>query len=101
MSELRRLRKSIRDLYRLKATHLLSESVHETFPGQTVWDGTVGVFAVCGHPTAREPFAWSHESDTGGRRFVAVVLGVPPVTSARAAVRAATVAEKQRKEARA
>ncbi len=92
VSDLRRLKKAIRDLHGLEAQHVPSEPVCEDFHGETVWDGTVEVFAVRGHPTAREALAWSHEGDGGGRRFVAV-LGVPLVTSARDAVRAAVVAE--------
>ena len=42
-----------------------------------------------GRPRA---YAWAHESDAGGRRYVAV-LHVPPVDSPRAAVRAAIVQE--------
>lgn len=98
MSDRERLRKAIRDLHGVEATHLRSEPVHETFEGTTVWDGVVEVFRLKNHPKALLAYAWSHETDEGGRRYVAV-LGVPPVTSARDAVRAsiaATVREPQR-----
>ena len=55
--------------------------VRETFRGETVWDGVVEVFDVSGHPVAKQAFAWSHETDVGGRRYVAV-LAVPPIDSA-------------------
>ena len=51
------------------------------------------VFALKGHPKAGLAYAWSHETDTGGRRFVAV-LGIPPVGSALDAVRASIAAER-------
>jgi hypothetical protein len=95
MTEIIKLREVIRDLHGLASTHLRSEPVHETFSDQTVWEGVVEVFTVHGHPHAGFAYAWSHETDEGGRRYVAV-LGVPPVESARDAVRAAVVAELRR-----
>ena len=62
-------------------------SVHETFDGQTVWEGEVLVFDLLDHPTARKCYAWSVD----GR--VTAVLNEGPVDSARAAVRAAITAE--------
>jgi len=93
--EIERLQKAIRDLHGLESTHLRSESVRETFQGKTVWEGMVEVFTVTGHPKAELAYAWSHETDEGGRRYVAV-LGLPPINSARDAVRAAIAAETQR-----
>ena len=90
--EIERLQQAIRDLHGLESTHLRSESVRETFRGKTVWEGMVDVFAVMGHPKASLAYAWSHETDEGGRRYVAV-LGVPPVNSALDAVRASIAAE--------
>lgn len=91
MSELRKLKKAIRDLHGLEARHLRSEPVKEVFRGETVWDGIVEVFAVEGHPTAEVAYAWSHETDEGGQRYIAV-LGLSPVRSATDAVRAAIAA---------
>jgi hypothetical protein len=97
MIELVKLRQAIRDLHGLESEHVRPEPVHETFRGETVWDGVVEVFHVFGHQVATEAYAWAHETDDGGRRYVAV-LGVPPVKSALDAVRAAVVAEtKQRR----
>lgn len=91
MSELRRLKKALRDLHGLEGVHARSEPVRETFQGETVWDGTVEVFTITGHPQARLAYAWSHETDDGARRYV-VVLGLPPVASAADAVRASIAA---------
>jgi hypothetical protein len=92
MMEIIRLREVIRDLHGLASTHVRSEPVRETFEGETVWEGVVEVFTVHGHPHAGVAYAWSHETDEGGRRYVAV-LGVPPIKSAEDAVRALIAAE--------
>lgn len=88
-----RLKDAIRRLHGCDATHVESVPVKETFRGKTVWDGTVEVFSLVGHSDAARCFAWSHE-DNGGERFVAV-LGITPVDSPLAAVRAAIAAEAQ------
>ena len=61
--------------------------VHETFHGQTVWEGDVLVFSLRAHPTARKCYAWSVD----GR--VTAVLHEGPVDSPEAAVRVAIAAE--------
>ena len=86
------LQEAIRLQHGLKSTWLHSVPVVETHGGQTVWDGEVQVFAVTGHPTATRAYAWSHEGTTSGRRRFQVVIGLPPVDSAQAAVRVAIVA---------
>jgi hypothetical protein len=58
-------------------------------------EGIVEVFALKGHPKAGVAYAWSHETDEGGRRCVAV-LGVPPIKRAQDAVRASIAAERSR-----
>jgi hypothetical protein len=92
MTDVDKLVQVIRDLHGVEATHVRSEPVHETFRGETVWDGVVEVFAIRGHPKATTAYAWAHETDDAKRRYVAV-LGVPPVNSAQDAVRAAIAAE--------
>ena len=63
-------------------------------------DGSVEVFDLDECPVeAPCAYAWAHETDMGGRRFV-VVLHVPPVVSPLAAVQAAIVAELRSKPAR-
>jgi hypothetical protein len=96
VSEIPRLQKAIRDLHGVEGTHLRSEPVHETFRGETVWEGVVEVFALKGHPKAALAYAWSHETDQGGRRYVAV-LGVDPIRTPQDAVRAAVAAEIRKK----
>ena len=91
-SEIVELQGAILKLHGAHATHVESVPVREMFQGQVVWDGTVEVFGLTGHATASRAYAWSHEADSGGRRFVAV-LHAPPVDSPLKAVRAALVAE--------
>ncbi len=92
---LERLRRAIVELHNVEATHVRSEPVHESFRDETVWDGVVEVFAVRGHPKATTAYAWAHETDDGGRRYVAV-LAVPPVNSPVDAVRASIAAGAKR-----
>ncbi len=96
MNDVERLRRAIRDLHGLDATHVRSEDVREMFRGKVAWEGTVEVFSVTGHPRATTAYAWTFENDAGNREHVAV-LGVSPVNSAQDAVRAAVAAEHQRR----
>lgn len=91
------LKSAIYRLHGCDSTHVESVRVTETFEGETVWDGTVEVFDLVGHPTAQRAYAWAHETDEGTIRYLAV-LHQPPVDSPEAAVRAAIAAEPQRKE---
>ena len=85
------LKQAILDLHGCDAEWVGSVPVTETFQGQVVWDGTVEVFDLIGHPTTSRCYAWSHAVEgSDNRRFVAV-LHQPPVDSPRAAVRAAIV----------
>lgn len=68
--------------------------MRETFEGETVWDGVVEVFALLGHPKASVAYAWAHETDAGGKRYVAV-LALPPVKTATDAVRASIASERR------
>jgi hypothetical protein len=97
MSEEDRLRRAIRDLHGCESNFVRSEHVRETFEGQIVWEGDVEVFALIGHPQANVAYAWAHETDAGGKRYVAV-LELPPIKSAIDAVRAAVASEHRRKE---
>ena len=94
MTYIEELKAIIRQLHGAEATHVESVPVTETFQGKTVWDGTVEVFDLNGHPTASRVYAWAH--DTGNpenpRRHV-TVLHLHPIKTARDAVRAAIVQE--------
>jgi hypothetical protein len=92
------LRGAIWDLHTCDSRHVESISVHEAFRGKTVWKGAVEVFDLLGHPKAKRCFAWSHRSGPQDEteQFV-TVLELPPVDSARAAVRAAIVSQARKK----
>ncbi len=84
------LKEAIRNLHGCGSAWLESVPVKETFQGKIVWEGTVQVFDLHGHPTARRCYAWSYEADEGKRRFVAV-LHQGPVDSPVRAVKAAII----------
>lgn len=86
------LREAIQDLHGCDSRWMGSRAVTETFHGDTVWKGQVEVFTLIDHPTAKRAYAWAHETDTDGPRYVAV-LHQGPVDSAQTAVRAAVIAE--------
>jgi len=92
MKHVERLQRAILDLHGLDAEYVESVPVTETFQGKTVWQGTVDVFRVRGHPQATRAYAWSYPDEAGEVHHVAV-LGVPPINSAVDAVKAAVVAE--------
>jgi hypothetical protein len=81
---------AIRRNYGCQARHVESVQVTETFQGRILWHGTVEVFALVGHPTAKRCYAWGYWLGGGSERVVAV-LEEPPVDSAVTAVRAALV----------
>jgi hypothetical protein len=89
---IRAFREAIQGLHGCESTHLESVRVHETFEGQTVWDGIVHVFSLQGHPTATRVYAWAEPLNdvTGKHRFVAI-LHQGPVYSADTAVQASIV----------
>lgn len=68
-----------------KVSHTESAAVVETFRGQTVWQGMVEVFKV-EQPPPTLAYGWAVDAD-GGPDYV-TVLGVPPIDSPLAAVRA-------------
>jgi hypothetical protein len=85
------LQRAILALHGLDSEHVESVEIVETFEGKTVWEGDVEVFRVRGHPKATHAYAWTYDGDDGKPRHLAV-LGVPPIDSARDAVKAAVMA---------
>lgn len=94
MKHIQELRDVIHHLHGVKARHLESVPVIETFQGKTVWDGVVEVFHLTGHPKSDKVYAWIHETDDpkNPKRHV-TVLHIPPVVSPQTAVQAAIVQE--------
>lgn len=83
------LRGVIKKLHGVDSRHVQSVSVHETFKGQTVWEGIVEVFELIGHPKASRLYAWIQDAD--GKKHHFTVLHVAPVDSPQKAVQAAIV----------
>jgi hypothetical protein len=75
-------------LHGCDCSHAGTSTVHEMMEGKTVWRGQVETFALRGHRSADEAFAWAWRDDAGETHYVAV-LAVPPVNSPRDAVQAA------------
>lgn len=89
---IQRLENDIRTMHGCNAFHVASEPVHEVFRGETVWQGTVEVFELIGHLTAKRLYAWQYEDDEKKTKTV-TVLEIPPVDSAQTAVKAAIAAK--------
>jgi len=88
------LQEAIRKGYGCQSKHAASEPVKEVFQGKTVWKGTVEVFDLIGHASAKLAYAWGHAAhDTGNEVRIVTILGVPPVDSPRKAVQVSIVAE--------
>jgi hypothetical protein len=96
--EIAELQRAILKLHGATAEHVESVPVTETFQGETVWSGAVEVFRLPDH-SAGKAYAWRHEADSGGWRYVAV-LHSPPVDSPQRAVQAAAVAEYRERQSR-
>ena len=67
--------------------------VFEQFQGKTVWDGTVHVVDLEGHPSATRAYAWSSPIKGSDKRRFFAVLHLGGIRSPIDAVRAAIVAE--------
>ena len=81
---------AIRELHECDASWIGSVPVTETYQGHTVWDGTVQVYSLQGHPSATRCYAWLYITKDGKHRLISV-LHEGPVDSPQAAVRAAIV----------
>jgi hypothetical protein len=76
------LLEAIRKKHGCDATWIESQYVHETFQGQTAWEGDVQVFELIGHPKGTaKAYAWSFVNEDTGKRLSTVVLGEGPVTT--------------------
>jgi hypothetical protein len=93
------LQKHAERAFNCKSKLKAAERVTETYDGRPVWDGIVHVFELIGHPKAATGYAWSSSMDDSSKRRFYTVLGVPPINSARDAVRTAIVAENKKNQA--
>ena len=84
--------------YGCTSLHLGTETVEEQVYGLPPWKGTVEVFGLlnCGHAKR----AYLFDFQQGSEKKTMTVLGIPPVDSARSAVRRALVAAQRGAQAR-
>jgi hypothetical protein len=79
------------------ATLVQSVPVDERHEGKPVWQGTVHVFDLAGHPKATRAYAWSSPIEGSTKRRFFAVLHMGGITGPVEAVRAAIVAEARAK----
>jgi hypothetical protein len=88
------IHRAVEEREHCRAKHVESLPISERHGGETIWEGVVETFDLEGHPKATRAYAW-RRLDDGAKETDAqytVVLGVPPINSARDAVKAALVA---------
>ena len=91
MSErIENIRKAVEEHAECRSKHRYSVPVTEGYLDQIMWEG-VEVFDLDGHPKANRAYGWQFWE--GRNAQYAVVLGIPPVDSPNAAVRASIAAE--------
>ena len=73
------------------AEHVESIHVVEKTGDKTVWEGVVEVFTLLGHPQVHRAYGWSIGKAPNAQ--YKTVLGVYPIDSPNAAVRASIVSE--------
>jgi len=86
------LKQAVESQHGGRATFAQAVPIREMHGQELVWQGTVHIFDLAGHPAAKRAYAWSYELADGKRRMFAV-LHAGPITGPREAVRAAIVAE--------
>jgi hypothetical protein len=88
------IQKAVEEHAGCAATHRESAPVTEGYlDDQIAWEGVVEVFDLDGHPKAKRAYGWQFWE--GKNAQYTVVLGIPPIDSPSAAVRASIAAEAQ------
>jgi hypothetical protein len=88
------LKRHVEASHNCTAKFYKKEPVVKRFKGQTVWDGTVNIFRLENHPTAKWCYAWTTIEDSGERKFY-LILGISPMPNALEAVRISIIGENQ------
>ena len=97
MTDRERLRQAIRNLHGVESTPSTLGARPRDLPGHDRVERRRGGVRAQGASEGRARLRWSHETDDGKRRYIAV-LGVDPIKSAQDAVRASIAAEAQRQK---
>jgi hypothetical protein len=88
MQEIKQLQRAVEKTADCKVRHFRSDTISEGFEGEQLWDGVVETFHLVGNPKATRCYAFYSRKDDGGPAII-TVLGVPPIDSPLAALRAA------------
>jgi hypothetical protein len=88
-SPIRRFEAAILKTYGAKPTARGASPVHEKLESGTVWEGTVLIFDLEGHPTAKQCYAWEMNGECR------CALRSPPVETAGDAVRASLLPNRE------
>jgi hypothetical protein len=95
------LQEAISRAHGCEAEHVATEAVKEVYRGLPLWSGDVEVFDLRGHAAAERCYAWAHVEQGAQDEDYIIVLAIPPINSARAAVQAALLREvKEEKQER-
>jgi len=98
-TEVAEFKDAIRHMHGCEAKYVESVEVHEKVPegqplaGQTVWIGTVHVFKLTGHATAKTAYAWRYFNEDSQRWNYVAALHAGPVDSPVRAVQGYIVTE--------
>ena len=91
------LAETFKSLHGCMIDFLYTVPVRQVFQGNEIWDGSVWLFKLIGHPKAQFGYAWLHPNDAGNDLEITTVLQIPPVDSAQLAVQAADNAQRTNK----
>ncbi|HWX15372.1 MAG TPA: hypothetical protein VNY07_02185 [Chthoniobacterales bacterium] len=86
-----KLKDAIRATHACESLHVESVPVVEQFENEIAWQGTVEVFDLVGHPEEKRAYAWTYRD--GDQDKTVSVLEIPPVDSAKTAVKVAIAAK--------
>ena len=92
MSErIERIKNAVEKREGCRAKHIESLRVQEKWIDEIAWDGVVETFDLLNHPTTKRVYAWERWEPGEEPRYT-IVPSLPPVNSARDAVKAAILA---------
>ena len=87
------LQQAIEALYYCKATFKEKTHITEAFEGDTVWKGDVYIFDLVGQPDSQIAYGWSSPIEKSENKRIYAILHVPPIESAKDAVRASIASD--------
>ena len=86
------LKDDVERLHNCTVTFIRTEHVVERFQNKPIWEGSIHVFTLTGHPIATEAYAW-HESYGDGKGRVFTVVNGGDIDSPRMALRASILSD--------